>query len=263
MKTNRASRKNRHFIIGGILLLVLIGCTYVYFKSIMPLQNATAAYNEAVEKYNAVADVYNTKAQLASIDNIDGFATSVDTLPLIDTCVPAVAKSFLHGNTAEKTTNDVTTLSDYTEYLSQCTDVIEQITAPSEEWIIERLNGVEDIIDVQAVTEDNDPNHLLNKENGGYVACVYFTSTGIDENNELGKDPVAKGTDGGGAVEVYASLEDAMARCEYLSEFDNTILYTGSYAIVGTTVIRISYRYTDEEQYELTDRITQAFTTLD
>ena len=58
-------------------------------------------------------------------------------------------------------------------------------------------------------------------------------------------------------------MQDAEARCEYLSGFDNTILYTGSYAIVGTMVIRISYAYTDEAQYEMTDRIAKAFTQLE
>ena len=48
-----------------------------------------------------------------------------------------------------------------------------------------------------------------------------------------------------------------------MSGFDNTILYTGSYAIVGTMVIRISYAYTDEAQYEMTDRIAKAFTQLE
>ncbi len=50
--------------------------------------------------------------------------------------------------------------------------------------------------------------------------------------------------------------------CEYLHGFDNTILYTGSYAIVGTMVIRISYIYTTEEQYEMTNRITKELTKL-
>ena len=59
------------------------------------------------------------------------------------------------------------------------------------------------------------------------------------------------------------TLEDAAARCEYLHGFDNTILYTGSYAIVGTMVIRISYIYTTEEQYEMTNRITKELTKLE
>ena len=163
-------------------------------------------------------------------------------------------KSFLGGNTAKKTQADTETLKEIMEYLSDDTKIMEQITAPSEAWVMERLGRVEDILEIQPVTSDNDPNGLLHQENGGYTACIYFTSTGIES---AGDSPVSRGTDGGGAVEVYSTVQDAEARCEYLSGFDNTILYTGSYAIVGTMVIRISYAYTDEAQYEMTDRIAK------
>lgn len=71
---------------------------------------------------------------------------------------------------------------------------------------------------------------------------------------------VAKGTDAGGAVEVFSSVEDAEARCEYLAGFDNTLLCSGSYAIIGTMVIRTSYRLDGESQPDLTIEITQEFT---
>ena len=71
---------------------------------------------------------------------------------------------------------------------------------------------------------------------------------------------VDKGTDAGGAIEIYSNIKDAMERCEYLSEYDNTLLYSGSYAVVGTMVIRLSYALTDEEQLYLTDRITMELT---
>lgn len=32
-----------------------------------------------------------------------------------------------------------------------------------------------------------------------------------------------------------------MERCEYLSDYDNTILYSGSYTLLGTMAIRASY----------------------
>ena len=59
-----------------------------------------------------------------------------------------------------------------------------------------------------------------------------------------------------------ATVEDAEARCEYLSGFDGTVLYSGSYAIVGTMVIRTSYKLTNEQQLALTDKITSAVTML-
>ena len=109
------------------------------------------------------------------------------------------------------------------------------------------------------MTEDNNPDGLLNKD-GGYSSCVYFTVEKIDSEKIKGDSIVAKGADAGGAIEVYSTLEEAEVRCEYLSGFDGTILYSGSYAIVGTMVIRTSYLLTNEEQYELTDIITQTLT---
>ena len=69
-----------------------------------------------------------------------------------------------------------------------------------------------------------------------------------------------KGTDAGGAIEVYATAEEAQARCEYLSGFDGTILYSGSYAIVGTMVIRTSYKLDNNQQMALTRSITRELT---
>lgn len=244
----------------AIIAAALIAVIIMYVLFIHPLQNATVDYNTTVHQYNSVADSYNSMAEITAIDNIDGFLLSVDKLYPADDKLSSVVKSFFSGNTAEKTRTDIQTIKKLIGSLSDDLHIMEQITAPSEAWVIARLKEVDDILSIQAVTQTNDPNGLLNKENGGYSACIYFTSTGIDESNQLGNYPVEKGTDGGGAVEIYSSLADAEARCEYLSSFDNTILYTGSYAIIGTMVIRISYIYTNEAQYEMTDRITKAFT---
>ena len=243
-------------VFAGLLLIIVL----VFVLAILPLQNATEAYNSAVEEYNAAAEDYNSMLSLTCVDNLDGFPESAENLEMVNEDLFSVMKSFLGGNTAKKTQADIETLKEIMEYLSDDTKIMEQITAPSEAWVMERLGRVEDILEIQPVTSDNDPNGLLHRENGGYTACIYFTSTGIES---AGGSPVSRGTDGGGAVEVYSTVQDAEARCEYLSGFDNTILYTGSYAIVGTMVIRISYAYTDEAQYEMTDRIAKAFTQLE
>jgi hypothetical protein len=137
--------------------------------------------------------------------------------------------------------------------------LLKQITAPTSDWVIEKLGTVEKITGTQAVTEELDPDDLLGKE-GGFSACVYFTVSDINPEETVGDSIVAKGTDSGGAVEVYPTVKDAEARCEYLSGFDGTVLYSGSYAIVGTTVIRTSYKLTNEQQMELTNAITVALT---
>ena len=41
---------------------------------------------------------------------------------------------------------------------------------------------------------------------------------------------------------------------------DGTLLYSGSYAIIGTMVIRTSYKLSDNQQVKLTNDITKALT---
>lgn len=247
------------WIVVSILTMILLGAGVILMREIFPLQKASIAYNEAIVGYNANADTYNFLLKTTSVDNLDGFPIAADKLSSVDTTLSSVIRSFSNGNSAKKTQMDIRTIADLSDYLTENIRILEQITAPSEAWVAERLQNVDDILEIQAVTPDNDPNGLLNKDDGGYTACIYFTSAGI---NVDGDSPVSKGTDGGGAIEVYGTLEDAEARCEYLHGFDNTILYTGSYAIVGTMVIRISYIYTTEEQYEMTNRITKELTKL-
>lgn len=262
METTKAKKEKNPvlWIVLAISAAILLSLILLFALLISPLQKMTIEYNLAVQKYNVQADTYNSLVKKTSVDNLDGFVSSVEKLSLVDTGYSSVIRSFLGGNSAKKTQADIQTINDLTTYISDEAKILKQITAPPESWVINRLRNVEDILDIQQVTADNDPNGLLNKENGGYSACIYFTTTGIEVE---GNDPVEKGTDGGGAIEVYKTLEDAEARCEYLSGFDNTILYTGSYAIVGTMVVRISYVYTSEAQYEMTNRIVKAFTIHD
>lgn len=84
----------------------------------------------------------------------------------------------------------------------------------------------------------------------------------IDQEKIPGNSIVDKGTDCGGSIEIYESRKNAEERCSYLSEFENTILYSGSYAIVGTMVIRTSYLLNGNEQLKLTDEITKKLTEI-
>ena len=91
----------------------------------------------------------------------------------------------------------MSTPPDYTEifeeldntYVAYDTSIkqYKQLTNPSEEFVIQRLQTVDEIVDVRAVTEDNDPNGNLNKP-GGYTATVYFESKKVDQINELTAD---------------------------------------------------------------------------
>lgn len=135
-----------------------------------------------------------------------------------------------------------------------------QVTAPSDEFIISRLQMVDTIEDIAAVTAEHDPNGMLNTQ-GGYIGCIYFIDSHVsNENLHVEKDSNAVidiGTIGGGCVEVYSNVEDAENRDILLASYDGTVYYTGSHCIIGTCVIRASKELTDAQQKELTNAIIE------
>ena len=165
------------WIVVSILTMILLGAGVILMREIFPLQKASIAYNEAIVGYNANADTYNFLLKNTSIDNLDGFPIAADKLSSVDTTLSSVIRSFSNGNSAKKTQMDIRTIADLSDYLTENIRILEQITAPSEAWVAERLQNVDDILEIQAVTPDNDPNGLLNKEDGGYTACIYLRAS--------------------------------------------------------------------------------------
>ena len=121
---------------------------------------------------------------------------------------------------------------------------------PSDDVVVKLLSSIDNITSAKAVTETTDLNHLLNKE-GGYIGCVYFHDKRV---TSVSDDPLIAGTDGGGAVEIFPSQEDANQRDEYLLAYNSPSL-TGSHKVVGTCVVRISGKLSSSEQAEMTDEI--------
>lgn len=138
----------------------------------------------------------------------------------------------------------------------------DQLTNPSEEFIIGRIQPIEGITGVAAATEDHDPNGNLNKA-GGYTAQVYFSYSLVDQSTTFGDTLVDKGTDAGGSIEVYKTVEDAEKRDTYLSAFDGSVLASGSHKVVGTLVIRTSHTLTASQQAELEAKVIEALSRLD
>ena len=145
-------------------------------------------------------------------------------------------------------------------------DQMKQVTNPTEQFVIQRVTGLPNITGVEAVTEDNDPNGNLGKA-GGYTACVYFSSDLVDQSQVYISDGfsgiVGAGTDGGGAVEVYASVEDANSRNDYLAAFDGGILASGSHTVVGTCVVRTSNYLTASQQKAIEQEVVDSLTRLE
>lgn len=124
------------------------------------------------------------------------------------------------------------------------------VNAPSEAYIIQCLSKVPNVVDISAVTEDNDPNGKLNKA-GGYTAQVYFTSDLVNQGSVIGSTVIEKGTDGGGSIEVYANVEDAEKRNDYLATFDGSLFASGSHTVIGTVLVRTSDELTASQQKEM------------
>ena len=143
---------------------------------------------------------------------------------------------------------------------------MKQIIAPSDDFVMERLQRVDTITMMAPVTEDHDPNGKLGKQ-GGYIGCIYFRDSQVDQStlsvNGNREDVVDVGTQGGGAIEIFNSNEEATARDMYLANFDGTILVSGSHYVIGTVLIRTSDKLTGTQQLELTDKIKEALISID
>lgn len=137
------------------------------------------------------------------------------------------------------------------------------LIAPSEEYILERVALIDTITDLAPVTEDHDPNEMLHKE-GGYEAVIFFADSQVDRSKLYivpGEDNVIDiATDGGGAVEVYADEKAAKERDDYLAKFDNTMLDSGSHTVYGSCVIRTSCNLTKTQQKTLETKLITVLT---
>ena len=70
------------------------------------------------------------------------------------------------------------------------------------------------------------------------------------------------GCDGGGAVEVFATEEDARRRDEYLAILDGGLLASGSHAVYGTCVVRTSDLLAASQQKALEERVAASLVEL-
>ncbi len=244
--------------LAAVAIVVVVGIGLMYGE-IQQTQTATKAYNAAVSEYNEQVELYNHFVELTCIDNISGLPVVLESLATENEGFWANLLVVMGSNNKNIITTDTKTIQGMKEEVKSAVSLLKQITAPTGDFVMERLSTIENITGTQAVTQELDPDGLLGKE-GGFSACVYFTVSYINPDEVVGDSIVAKGTDAGGAVEVYPTVQDAEARCEYLAGFNGTVLYSGSYAIVGTTVIRTSYKLTNEQQMELTNAITLALT---
>lgn len=134
-------------------------------------------------------------------------------------------------------------------------DDMELVYTPTEAYIIACLEATSNVIEIVAVTEDNDPNGELNTD-GGYYSAVFFSVDLIEQDDVYGDDLIDKGTDAGGCIEAYKTVEDAEARNNYLSEHDDSWLFNAGYhTVIGTLVVRTSQELTEDQKSQLEKNI--------
>lgn len=268
--------KKKKTLLGLIaaIAIIVIGICVWYFQVKKPHDLAETKFNTAVKEVEAknteLTSAMNDAQKIldkkeAVYDNTtkEAFITALSDAKAAQRKIPDLPKKTADINAETKKLSEPLDYSSVINAISEKQTAyqnsvlqMKQITNPNEDFVIQCLKGIPNISGYQAVTEDHDPNGNLNKQ-GGYTSTVYFSTPLIDQSSVYGNDIVDKGTECGGAIEVYASEEDAEKRDSYLASFDGAgMLNSGSHKVLGTIVIRTSTKLTATQQNEFTNNIT-------
>lgn len=262
------------------LLLIGIGGYYWYSQIKVPYDNAVTTFTkekEVVEKKNNELnkEIENAQKSLDSNKQPLNEQTLTDLQIAISEAkettrktpdtpkkIEEVEKETMKLKQPLDYANEIKNLKDKTEAVENSFKQLAQITNPTEDFIILKLQQLADIGEIAPVTEENDPNGNLNKA-GGYTATVYFSHKNVNKEDIFGSDLIDKGTDAGGSIEVYPTEEDAYRRNDYLSGFDGSALSSGSHTVIGTLVVRTSDKLTATQQKELEKDLIKVLTSLE
>ncbi len=279
-------KKTKLIIVAVIVVIaVIVGSLGAYFGYFKP-------HKEAVEAYNVVvSDIQEKNDQLdGEIKKLQELVDNEDK-PLDETTIDTAKEALKNAGASKivigempKATKDIlsrtkelSTPVDYSDELTSLSTAYtnlenskkqyKQVVNPSEEFVMQRILTVDDVADARAVTEDQDPNENLHKA-GGYTSTIYFESKTVNQSDvyvsgEYADVLIDKGTDAGGAIEVYENVEDAEKRRDYLATFDGTIFANGTHTVIGTVLVRTSNELTATQQKELEQKVIDALTRLE
>lgn len=268
-----------------VVIAVIVGSLGAYFGYFKP-------HKEAVEAYNVVvSDIQEKNDQLdGEIKKLQELVDNEDK-PLDETTIDTAKEALKNAGASKivigempKATKDIlsrtkelSTPVDYSDELTSLSTAYtnlenskkqyKQVVNPSEEFVMQRILTVDDVADARAVTEDQDPNGNLHKA-GGYTSTIYFESKTVNQSDvyvsgEYADVLIDKGTDAGGAIEVYENVEDAEKRRDYLATYDGTIFANGTHTVIGTVLVRTSNELTATQQKELEQKVIDALTRLE
>ena len=276
------NNKFKYIVVVIILILAIIGVV-VYINVLKPYQIAKNEYEKIAQTINE-----NNVELDKMVEELQNLVNSEEK-PLDETLLEKAneviknaqqAKNVLDkmpSNTQEiiTKTEEMKKYDDYSAIKEELKETKEQLESsiksrnqfinPSEEFLISRLSVIEEVYDIEAVTEEHDPNGHLHK-NGGYTAAIYFKNKNVNLSkifHSANESSIDIGTSGGGCIEVYSTEEDAQKRATYLSAFDGGILDNGTHTVVGTVVIRVSAELTATQQKMLEQNIIDSIAVLD
>mgnify|MGYP004668659761 FL=1 len=279
-------KKTKLIIVAVVVVIaVIVGGLGAYFGYFKP-------HKEAVEAYNVVvSDIQEKNDQLdGEIKKLQELVDNEDK-PLDETIIDTAKEALKNAGASKivigempKATKDIlsrtkelSTPVDYSDELTSLSTAYtnlenskkqyKQVVNPSEEFVMQRILTVDDVADARAVTEDQDPNGNLHKA-GGYTSTIYFESKTVNQSDvyvsgEYADVLIDKGTDAGGAIEVYENVEDAEKRRDYLATYDGTIFANGTHTVIGTALVRTSNELTATQQKELEQKVIDALTRLE
>ena len=279
-------KKTKLIIVAVIVVIaVIVGSLGAYFGYFKP-------HKEAVEAYNVVvSDIQEKNDQLdGEIKKLQELVDNEDK-PLDETTIDTAKEALKNAGASKivigempKATKDIlsrtkelSTPVDYSDELTSLSTAYtnlenskkqyKQVVNPSEEFVMQRILTVDDVADARAVPEDQDPNGNLHKA-GGCTSTIYFESKTVNQSDvyvsgEYADVLIDKGTDAGGAIEVYKNVEDAEKRRDYLATYDGTIYANGTHTVIGTVLVRASNELTATQQKELEQKVIDALTRLE
>ena len=278
-KVKKPINKKVLIAIIAVASVILIAGGIVGYNALLPRINATKDFR------TAVASVEEKNLQLdAAIKESEDLILKKQ--PLLDEMlIPALEMAISDAKAVKElnfnvpssveeiiTRTEELQKTDYTVALKNLSEKHEAVVVnakryqlvnhPTEAYIIQCLKTIPEIVNISAVTEDNDPNGNLNKP-GGYTATVYFAHEKINLDKSIyGETLIEQGTDAGGGIEVYTCVEDAVKRRDYLATFDGGIFANGTHTVIGTVLVRTSNELTATQQKDLEAKLITALTYL-
>ena len=262
----------------------------ISYQNAVELQSA-GSYTEALEIYNAIKgyqdtderivycesmiaaiDAYNAAAQSLSVKNdaLNSAISAAEDLmlsgdPALDPdLVPALETAITNAQDALSVLIDMPEDADAILAAAadmEAVDYTQVSDAIASAQAVDCLSQVPGVIAVAAATEETDTNNLIGKA-GSYYARIVFSHELVGKSTAQGASLVSGGTDCGGSIEVFNTVEDAEKRNTYLGAFDGTIFDSGSHTVIGTVLIRTSSKLKASQQQELEAAIIESLTRL-